>query len=95
MLLPGISGSYLLMILGKYTQVIEAVSNLALSLIHLTWNPEPIMLLFTFALGILFGALTFSRLIYWSLTHYHSQTLALLTGLMVGGLHVLSPTQMA
>ncbi|MCB1119407.1 MAG: DUF368 domain-containing protein [Chlamydiia bacterium] len=89
MLLPGISGSYLLILLGKYPSVIAALSHFSTSLLHGHLNTDAAWLLLTLGLGILSGALLFSRAIRFALTHYHSQTLALLIGLMTGGLPYL------
>lgn len=91
MLLPGISGSYLLTILGTYPLVISALADLVSGLkgLHLDW--DAIILLSNLLLGILIGAALFSRVISWLFTHYHHATVALLVGFMVGALRAVWP----
>ena len=72
MILPGISGSFILLLLGKYTLVMTAVHTLNFSV------------LLPFALGALVGLLCFAHLLSWLLHHYPNPTLALLAGLMGG-----------
>ncbi|MDG2363425.1 MAG: DUF368 domain-containing protein [Flavobacteriales bacterium] len=79
MLLPGISGSFILLILGAYTPVITALSNF------------DILRIGAFAVGALIGLLTFSRVLSRILKNHHSTTIALLTGFLVGSLHVIWP----
>jgi putative membrane protein len=79
MLLPGISGSFILLILGAYTQVITALSNF------------DILRIGAFAVGALIGLLTFSRVLSRILKNHHSTAIALLTGFLLGSLHVLWP----
>lgn len=79
MLLPGISGSFILLLLGAYTPVITALSNF------------DILRIGAFALGALIGLLTFSRVLSRILKNHHSTAIALLTGFLLGSLHVLWP----
>ena len=79
MLLPGISGSFILLILGAYTPVITALSNF------------DILRIGAFAVGALIGLLTFSRVLSRILKNHHSTTIALLTGFLLGSLHVIWP----
>ena len=79
MLLPGISGSFILLILGAYTPVITALSNF------------DILRIGAFAVGALIGLLTFSRVLSRILKNHHSTAIALLTGFLLGSLHVLWP----
>ncbi|MCF0177321.1 MAG: DUF368 domain-containing protein [Bacteroidales bacterium] len=74
MILPGISGSFTLVILGKYSYIMEAVSNL-------DW-----MVLAVFAIGAIIGILAFSHLVSWLLKVAYKGTLCFLCGLMVGSL---------
>lgn len=83
MILPGISGSFILLLLGMYAPVLLAVRELQLTIILL------------FASGCLVGLLSFSRLLNWLLRHYHDAALALLTGVVVGALYRLWPWQSA
>lgn len=79
MILPGISGAFILLLLGKYAYIIGAVS---------TFN-IPVLLLF--AVGAVVGIVSFSHLLSWLLAKYHGMTVALLTGFMVGSLNKIWP----
>lgn len=79
MILPGISGSFILLLLGMYAAILDAVRSFEVGL------------LLIFAGGCLVGLLSFSRLLTWLLQHARSATLALLTGLMVGSLNKVWP----
>tara|TARA_Y100000748_G_scaffold294255_1_gene284703 strand:+ start:1275 stop:2198 length:924 start_codon:yes stop_codon:yes gene_type:complete len=79
MILPGISGSFILLLLGLYTGVLQAVKGLDFGLLGL------------FALGCVAGLLSFSRLLSWLLQHARNVTLAFLTGLLVGSLNKVWP----
>lgn len=79
MLLPGISGSFILLLLGLYEPTLAAVRNLDM------------MYLVSFAFGAGCGFIVFSRIIEWMLKHYHRQTLMFLVGLLVGSLSATWP----
>ncbi|MCB9231165.1 MAG: DUF368 domain-containing protein [Bacteroidia bacterium] len=79
MILPGISGSFLLVILGKYKYIINAVKELDL------------VTLLTFAAGCFVGLISFSHVLSWLFKKYHDLTVALLTGFMVGSLNKVWP----
>ena len=79
MILPGISGSFLLLILGQYQHVLEAVKGLDLAT------------LVPFACGALVGLVVFVRLLRWLLQRWHGQTVALLVGFMTGSLWKIWP----
>jgi len=79
MILPGISGSYLLVILGKYHQILEAV------------NHRDLATLAIFIAGIGTGVLSFVRVVSWLLHHYRRTTLVALTGIMAGALRTVWP----
>lgn len=79
MILPGISGSFLLLILGVYPTILSAVSE------------RNFKIIFTFGLGAIVGLLSFSRLLKWVLKRYHNVTIALLTGFLVGSLYKIWP----
>jgi putative membrane protein len=74
MILPGISGSFILLLLGKYAYMLEAVSDLKL------------VILLVFAAGAVVGLLCFSHFLSWLLKKYYKPTLSLLCGLMFGSL---------
>lgn len=79
MILPGISGSYLLVIMGKYATIIEAV------------NDRNIVTLGVFCAGIATGILSFVRVVSWLLKVHRHVTLIALTGIMAGALRTLWP----
>lgn len=79
MVLPGISGSFILLLLGMYAHVIGAVKSLDL------------VSLAIFATGCLIGLLLFTRLLSWLLHHHHNVTMAVLTGFMLGSLNKVWP----
>ena len=79
MILPGISGSFILLILGKYEFIIESIKELNLLVIGV------------FGVGCVVGLLSFSRLVSWLLKKYHDFTVALLAGFMIGSLNKIWP----
>ena len=79
MILPGVSGSFLLLVLGQYQHVMEAVKGLQFGT------------LVPFALGCITGLLLFVRLLRWLLQRWHGQTVALLVGVMAGSLWKIWP----
>jgi putative membrane protein len=82
MVLPGISGSFILVLLGKYQTILDAVHQFDL------------MTLIVFAAGAGTGLVFFVRLLNWLLARYHTITLACLTGLMIGSLRKIWPWKM-
>jgi len=81
MLLPGISGSFILLILGKYAYIIEALGEFNLPVIV------------TFCAGMAVGLVVFSRSVTWLLRHYHQATLLLIKGILIGSLWIIWPFQ--
>ena len=79
MILPGISGSFILLILGQYEPILQAL------------NERDFLTLFLFGLGCVVGLLAFSRLISYLLHHYHAVTLAFLSGIMLGSINKIWP----
>ena len=80
MMLPGLSGSFILILLGNYELLlVKAVADLN------------IIILSVFFLGSLFGLLSFSHLLSWLLKKYKDQTLATLTGFIAGSLAIIWP----
>lgn len=79
MILPGISGSFILVLLGKYFFIMEAVK---------TFN---IKIILVFTAGALIGITTFSRLLSFALKHFRNITLSVLTGFMLGSLNKVWP----
>lgn len=79
MLLPGISGSFILLLLGMYTPVLSAIDERALADLGV------------FAVGCLAGLLAFARLLSALMRHFPDRMLALLTGVMLGALNAVWP----
>ena len=79
MILPGISGAFILLILGKYEFILTALSELNLVVIGL------------FMLGCILGLVSFVRVISYLLSKYHNMAVALLAGFMMGSLNKLWP----
>lgn len=86
LMLPGISGSFILLLMGMYTFIIPTVKE-ALQ----TFDTQSLLVVGTFGLGCLLGLATFSRVLSWTFKHYKNVTLALLTGFMLGSLNKLWP----
>lgn len=91
MLLPGVSGSYLLTILGIYPLVIQNLNTLTAGLAHGLFEASAFQFMALLLLGIVLGAVVFSRVVSWSLKHFHDMTIATLTGFMLGGIPSVWP----
>ncbi len=79
MILPGISGSFILVLLGLYPVVLGAVKDLDVAVLAI------------FAAGCLVGILSFARILSWTLERWRDLTLVFLTGLMLGSLNKVWP----
>lgn len=79
MILPGISGSFILLMLGMYEAVLAAV------------NDRQLVTLVVFAAGAVVGLAAFSTVLDRLLRHHHDLTMAVLIGVMIGSLRVLWP----
>ena len=79
MILPGISGSFILVMIGMYPEVLGAV------------NDRDFPILLATAAGCVVGLALFSSLLTWALDHHHDVVLAAMVGLMLGSLRVLWP----
>ena len=79
MILPGISGAFILVILGSYANVLQAL------------NDKDIAKITIFMTGALIGILSFSRLLKWLFKRFKNMTLAVLTGFMIGALSKIWP----
>lgn len=91
LLLPGISGSYILTLLGVYPLIIEAVADFAAGLTKASFNMEAFGILSSLGLGVVLGAIVFSRLVSSLLQKYPSQCLAILSGFMIGAIRSVWP----
>lgn len=79
MILPGISGSFVMLLMGQYKNMVHAI------------NARDFLFIGFLGIGAILGALFFTRLLQLLLKKYHSQTIAFLIGLMVASLHTLWP----
>lgn len=79
MILPGISGAFILVLLGAYGRILEAVDTLDFKTIAIV------------GLGAIFGLLSFSKLLKYLFTNYKNVTLAILTGFILGSLNKIWP----
>ena len=84
MILPGLSGSFVLILLGNYRLVaIDAINHLDLKILT------------PFALGAIIGLVAFSHVLSWLFKKYKNQTIALMTGFILGSLSILWPWKKA
>ncbi len=83
MILPGISGAFILLILGKYEFITATLKNPFLS--------QNFIIIIVFCLGCLIGLISFSRLLNYFLKNFHNLTMAFLTGLMIGAMPKIWP----
>lgn len=83
MILPGISGSFILLLVGLYPVFLQAIHHM--EIVKLLW----------FGTGCITGLVVFSRFLLWLLRSYHSQTLAVLIGFLIGSLSVTWPWKQA
>ncbi len=79
MILPGVSGSFLLLMLGMYEAVLGAV------------NDRDLLVLVVFVVGAVIGLALFSSALHWALESHHDLVMAAITGLLLGSLRVLWP----
>lgn len=89
MILPGISGAFILLLLSRYETILNAIR----SFVHLELSVAVLTTLIVFSLGCLTGLLVFSRVLKRLLTTFHDETIAVLCGLMLGSLYRLWPFQ--
>lgn len=86
LILPGISGSFILLLLGMYGVIIPNVKGLLSDP-----NSKSLIIVAVFACGCILGLMTFSRLLSHTFKHYKDATLAVLTGIMIGSLPKIWP----
>lgn len=83
MILPGLSGAFILLVLGKYAYIVDAIKN--------PFSIENITIVIVFSAGCAIGLAGFSRALSYLLKKYYNVTLAVLTGLMLGSLRKIWP----
>lgn len=79
MILPGISGSFILLLLGKYAYIFSAIKEMNIAVI------------IVFGIGCITGILTFSRGVSWLLKNYYNTVIGILAGFMIGSLNKIWP----
>ncbi|MCG6896854.1 MAG: DUF368 domain-containing protein [Thiocapsa sp.] len=87
LMLPGISGSFMLLLLGMYQYIVQDT----LKGLLVSFSLERFFTLAVFGLGCLVGLMSMSRLLSWTFRRFRSQTLATLTGFLVGSLNKVYP----
>ncbi len=83
MILPGISGAFILLLLGKYEFILAALTE------------RDLLMIFVFIAGCIAGLLIFTRVLHWMLTHYRNISIATLAGIMLGSLNKVWPWKIA
>jgi putative membrane protein len=89
MILPGISGAFLLLILGKY----EDLTHIIKQTLKLQITAENVATVAVFAAGCAIGLISFAKVLRWLLGRHEPQTMAVLCGFMIGSLYKLWPFQ--
>ena len=102
MILPGLSGSYILMLMGNYhllmvksinsiSEFVQALASGNLTTFLTSPNFELLIYFIIFLIGSVVGLIAFSNIISWVFNKYHDATLALLTGFVFGSLSIIWP----
>jgi putative membrane protein len=93
MILPGISGAFILLLLGAYEAIIGTITQFIEGAVALDWTlfSEALIKLVVFALGAIVGLKAFSRVLNWMFKHHKNIILAVLTGFMIGALNKIWP----
>jgi putative membrane protein len=86
LILPGISGSFILLLLGMYTVIIPTLKGVITD-----FSSEGFLVILVFASGCLLGIIGFSRVLKYLFAHYERNTMILLTGFMIGSLNKIWP----
>ena len=91
MILPGLSGSYVLLVMGQYQNVLDKLTGLQRDLANGSINTPALIWLLTLGVGLVVGIVLFARLLHFLLENFRSATMAFLIGLLLGSLWVLWP----
>ncbi|EDM44782.1 predicted membrane protein [unidentified eubacterium SCB49] len=93
MILPGISGSFILLLLGAYSGVLGILTSLSKGITTLNWDifSDAFIKLIIFGTGAVLGLKVFSRALNWLFKHHKNLILAILTGFMIGALNKIWP----
>ncbi|BCX13903.1 MAG: hypothetical protein KatS3mg085_435 [Candidatus Dojkabacteria bacterium] len=87
MSLPGISGSFILLLLGLYEYIISIIKDLS----HFKFNFSDFTRLVVLSFGVVAGFVLFVRILKWLLSKYEGELMAFLAGLMLASLRILWP----
>lgn len=88
LMLPGLSGSFVLLLMGMYTIIMPAIEEFT----HNPFGPET-MIIVMFGIGMVVGLLSFAKVLTFTFKRYPNPTLALLTGFLIGSLNKVWPWQ--
>ncbi len=94
MILPGISGSFILLLLGKYQYMLTAINTLTDSSLASQLSHQAIIIVIVFIAGAAIGITSFSHLLSWMLKKFYFITISFLGGLMLGSLVKVWPWQL-
>ncbi|MFC4739743.1 DUF368 domain-containing protein [Flavobacterium ponti] len=93
MILPGISGAFILLLMGSYETVIGTINQFreGITQMNVEMLSTALMKLGVFAIGAIIGLKAFSKILHWMFDHHKNTTLALLVGFMIGSLNKVWP----
>ncbi|MCS6833102.1 MAG: DUF368 domain-containing protein [Flammeovirgaceae bacterium] len=93
MILPGISGSFILLLMGAYHLIIGSIRSVVETLTsgQFEHTKNHLLILLIFGTGAILGIISFSRVLTWLYKHYHDWVIALLTGFLIGSLNKIWP----
>jgi putative membrane protein len=94
MIIPGVSGSFILILLGAYAAVLSAVSGLSSLALTMELTPEllnRVMILGSLGIGVVVGILGFAKIMSWALKHHFTNTMFIILGLIVGSIYQIFP----
>jgi len=94
MIIPGVSGSFILILLGAYATVLSAVSGLSSVVTNFELSSELInrlMILGSLGIGVILGILVFAKIMSWALKHYFANTMFIILGLIIGSIYQIFP----
>jgi putative membrane protein len=93
MILPGISGAFILLIIGAYQSIMEVISQLSEGITNFNWVQfsQAFLKIIVFLIGAIFGIKIFSKVLNWMFQHHKNTILAILTGFMIGALNKIWP----
>lgn len=93
MILPGVSGAFILLLMGSYQTVIGTINQFreGIASFNMEILGQAMIKLMTFAVGAILGLKLFSKILHWMFTHHKNTTLAVLIGFMIGSLNKIWP----